>query len=180
MSKKWSKWLKSEATWANIRASEARLVVYVTFYFPWNIIKIFISKCFPQSAISNNSIIHVVFMTMYMDVLKEHIFIYRWNIHVFHIFAHTFFNHVPHHVIGNLLHIEKMFQFSAVVIRDIQYDLFSYFKCTKNSTHYKTMVPGLWSPAGGPCKSEDITGQGLMKWRTVFKHVCKTWSYAYK
>ena len=39
MSKKWSKWIKNEATWATIWASEARLAVYVTFYFIRNILK---------------------------------------------------------------------------------------------------------------------------------------------
>ena len=39
MSKKWSKWIKSGANWARIRASNARLAVYVTFYFPRNMIK---------------------------------------------------------------------------------------------------------------------------------------------
>ena len=42
---KWAKWAKMEqvykkwTTWARIRASEARLAVYVTFYFPRNIKK---------------------------------------------------------------------------------------------------------------------------------------------
>ena len=38
MSKKWSKWTKSRATWARIRTSEAGLAVYVTFYFPRKLI----------------------------------------------------------------------------------------------------------------------------------------------
>ena len=37
-----SKWIKCGATWARIRASEAHLAVYVTFYFPRNIMK---NKC---------------------------------------------------------------------------------------------------------------------------------------
>ena len=42
-----------------------------------------------------------------------------------------------------------------------QYDEFLFFNCSKNSTHLKIMVPGLRGPAGGPCKSGDITGWGL-------------------
>ena len=60
-----------------------------------------------------------------------------------------------------MLQIEQMFQFRAVVICDNQYDEFLIFNYIKNSTHYKVMVPGLRGPAGGPCKSEDITGWGL-------------------
>ena len=73
--------------WGNMskdQASEARLAVYIIFYFPRNIIKntciIFFS---PQSGVLNKSIKHVVFITMCMDVAKEHIFIYRWNIFFF-------------------------------------------------------------------------------------------------
>ena len=50
----------------------------------------------PQSGISNKSIIHVVFITMCMNVAKESIFIYRWNIYFCYIFAHIFLDHVPH------------------------------------------------------------------------------------
>ena len=50
----------------------------------------------PQSGISNKSIIHVVFITMCMNVAKVHIFIYRWNIYICYIFAHIFLDHVPH------------------------------------------------------------------------------------
>ena len=55
----------------------------------------------------------------------------------------------------------KILQFSAVVICNNQYDEFLFFNCSKNSTHLKIMVPGLRGPAGGPCKSGDITGWGL-------------------
>ena len=48
-----------------------------------------------QSGISNKSIIHVVFITMCMNVAKESIFIYRWNIYFWYIFAHIFLDHVP-------------------------------------------------------------------------------------
>ena len=50
----------------------------------------------PQSGISNKSIIHIVFITMCMNVAKEPIFIYRWNIYFCYIFAHIFLDHVPH------------------------------------------------------------------------------------
>ena len=50
----------------------------------------------PQSRISNKSIIHVVFITICMNVAKEPIFIYRWNIYFCYIFAHIFLDHVPH------------------------------------------------------------------------------------
>ena len=50
----------------------------------------------PQSVIPNKSIIHVVCITMCMNVAKEPIFIYRWNIYFCYIFAHIFFDHVPH------------------------------------------------------------------------------------
>ena len=53
---------------------------------------------------------------------------------------------------------EQILQFSAVVICVNQYDEFLFFNCTKNSAHSKIMVPGLGGPAGGPCKSGDITG----------------------
>ena len=110
----------------------------------------------PQSGISNKSIIHVVFITMCMNVAKESIFIYRWNIYFCYIFAHIFLDHVPHMTINN-----KILQFSAVVTCVNQYDEFLFFNCSKNSTHLKIMVPGLRGPAGGPCKSGDITGWGL-------------------
>ena len=99
ISKKCSKWIKSGATWARIRASEARLAVYVTFHFPRNIIKNTCIKVFlPQSGILNESIINVVFMTMCINVAKEPIFSYRWNIYMyfFYILAHIFLNNVPH------------------------------------------------------------------------------------
>ena len=57
--------------------------------------------------------------------------------------------------------INQILQFSSVVICNNQYDEFLFFNCTKNSTHLKIMVPGLRGPAGGPCKSGDITGWGL-------------------
>ena len=50
----------------------------------------------PQSGISNKSIIHVAFITMCINVAKQPIFIYRWNIYFCCIFAHIFLDHVPH------------------------------------------------------------------------------------
>ena len=50
-----------------------------------------------------------------------------------------------------LLQIEQFVKFSAVVICDIQDDVFLFFNCTKNTTHLKIIVPGLRGPAGGPC-----------------------------
>ena len=97
MSKRWSKWIKSGAAWARIRASEARLAVYVTFYFPRNIIKKIMYQTFlPQSGILNKSIIHIDFITVCMNVAKKPIFIYRWNIIFFYIFTHIFLIHIPH------------------------------------------------------------------------------------
>ena len=161
-SKKWSKWIKSGATWARIRASEAPLAVYVTFYFPRNIMKNTCIKVFlPQSGILNKSIIHIVFMTMCTDVAKEAIFIYRWNCIFFNIFTHIFLDHVPHKTQNACYKLNKfcnLVQLWYVIISMMS--LYS-LNCTKNSTHLKIMVPGLRGPAGGPCKSEDITGWGL-------------------
>ena len=39
--------------------------------------KIHVSKFSLQSGVSNKSIMHVVFMTMCMNLSKQHIFIYR-------------------------------------------------------------------------------------------------------
>ena len=50
----------------------------------------------PWSGMSNKSIIHVVFITMCMNVAKESIFIYRSNIYFCYIFARIFLDHVPH------------------------------------------------------------------------------------
>ena len=38
----------------------------------------------PQSGILNKSIIQVVFINVCMNVAKEPIFFYRWNIHFLH------------------------------------------------------------------------------------------------
>ena len=65
---------------------------------------------------------------------------------------------------GYFLHIEQMFQFSAVVICDNPYDEFLFFNCAKISTHYRMMVPVVRGPAGGPCRFEDITGWGLTRY----------------
>ena len=102
--------------------------------------------------VSGPSTIHVVFMTMCMNVAKEHIFIYSWNIY-FLAFSSIDFWYLPQ--------IEQMFQFNSVVIYDNQCVELLFFYCTKNQTHYKILVPGLRAPTGGPCKSEDITGWGL-------------------
>ena len=56
----------------------------------------FMKVFLPQSGISNKSIIHVFFITVCMNVAKEPIFIYGWNIYFCYIFAHTFLDHVPH------------------------------------------------------------------------------------
>ena len=45
----------------------------------------------PQSGIFNKSILQVVFITMYMNVAKENIFIYRWNIYFFFTFSPIYF-----------------------------------------------------------------------------------------
>ena len=79
---------------------------------------------------------------MCMNVAKDPISIYRWNMYIF------------------FLHF-------AVVIWDNQYDEFLFFNCTKNSPHLKIMVLGLRGPAGGPCKSEDITGWGLKDMQSI-------------
>ena len=164
MSKRWSKWIKSGAAWARIRASEARLAVYVTFYFPRNIIKKIMYQTFlPQSGILNKSIIHIDFITVCMNVAKEPIFIYRWNI-IFFLHFHPYISYsYSSHGTRYLLKIEQILQFSAVVTCVNQHDEFLFFNCTKNSAHLKIMVPGLRGPAGGPCKSGDITGWGLKR-----------------
>ena len=163
MNKKWSKWTESGATWARIRALEARLAVYVTFYFPGNIIKNTCIKFFiPQSGILNKSAIRVVLITMCMNVAREPIFIYRWNVYFFILspiyFLIMFFTW--HKIFAK----KNILQFNAVVVGDNQYDEFLLFNCTQNSTHLKIMDPGLRGPVGGPCKSEDITGWGLTLW----------------
>ena len=96
-----------------------------------------------------------------MNVAKEPIFIYRWNIFFFYIFTHIFLNHVHHMTQDTCKIIEQVLQFCAVVICVNQYDEFLFFNCTKNSAHLKIMVPGLQGPAGSSCKSGDITGWGL-------------------
>ena len=50
----------------------------------------------PQSGISNKSIIHIVFIIMCINVAKEPVFIYCWNIYFCYIFAHIFLNQVLH------------------------------------------------------------------------------------
>ena len=73
------------------------LVGLCNILFPKKYNKKYMYQSFlPQSGISNKSIIHVVFITMCMNVAKEDIFIYRWNIHFCYIFAHIFLDHVPH------------------------------------------------------------------------------------
>ena len=131
--------------------------------------KMYISNFLPQSGILNKSIIHIVFITMCMNVAKEPIFIYRWNIYFFNIFAniHVFINHVPHMTQDTCLKIKQILQFSAVVICDNQYDESLFFNWTKNSAHLKIMAPGLRGPAGGPCNSGDITGWGLKSQRII-------------
>ena len=84
----------------------------------------------------------------------------------FNIFAHIFLNHVPHKTQNSCYKLNKfcnLMQLWHVIISMMS---FYFFNCTKNSTHLKIMVPGLRGPAGGPCKSEDITGWGLknMSW----------------
>ena len=82
MSKKWNKWIKVGATWARIRASEARLTVCVTCYFSRNIIKYTCFKVFFTTKWDIKKwILYVVFVTMCMNAAKEPIFIYRWYIY---------------------------------------------------------------------------------------------------
>ena len=58
--------------------------------------KIMYQTFLPQSGILNKSIIHIDFITVCMNVAKEPIFIYRWNIIFFYIFNHIFLIHIPH------------------------------------------------------------------------------------
>ena len=58
--------------------------------------KIMYQTFLPQSGILNKSIIHIDFITVCMNVAKEPIFIYRWNIIFFYIFTHIFLIHIPH------------------------------------------------------------------------------------
>ena len=105
----------------------------------------------PQCEILSKSIIHVVFMTMCMNVAKEPIFICRWNIYFF-TFSPIYFL-IMFLIWDKILATNwKILQFSAVVICDNQCDEFLFCNCTKTSTHLKIMVPGLRGPAGGPCK----------------------------
>ena len=97
ISKKWSKWIKNEATWARIRALEARLAVYVTFYFIRNILKYTCIKVFlPHCGISNKSIMHVVFYDYVHECSKRAYFHLSLKFIFFYIFVHISLNHVPH------------------------------------------------------------------------------------
>ena len=78
-----------------------------------------------QSGISNKSIIHVVFITMCMNVAKEPIFIYRWNIYFWLHFCSYISWSCSSHDTRYLLKINQFLQFSAVVICNSQYDEFS-------------------------------------------------------
>ena len=98
-----------------------------------------VSKIFSQSGIWNKYIIHIVFMTMCMNVAKEPIF-FIVEIIFFYIFAHICFEHVPRMTQDSCYKLEKM-QLSAVVIYDNQFDEFLCFNCTKNST-LKNCGPG--------------------------------------
>ena len=92
---------------------------------------------------------------------RTHFHISLKYIYFFYIFAHTFLNHVLYMTWGTRYKLNKysnLVQLWYVIISMISFIFFYY---TKNSTHYKIMVPGLQGPAGGPCKSEDITGWGL-------------------
>ena len=65
--------------------------------FPMKYDKTYMFQSFlPRNGISNKSISYVVFITMCVNVAKEPIFIYRWNIYFCYIFAHIFLDHVPH------------------------------------------------------------------------------------
>ena len=77
---KLEQWMKSGTTRGRIWAYKAHLAVDVTFYFPRYETKKCMCQSFPhRMGYQHKPIIYVVFMTMCMNVAKEHIFIYRWN-----------------------------------------------------------------------------------------------------
>ena len=124
--------------------------------FPKKYNKKHVSKFFlPQSGILNKSIIHIVFMTMCMNVEKEPIFIYRWFSAIY--FLNMF--HTWHKILAtNWTNFCNLVQLWYVII-----SVMSFYSLTViNIQHTKKIVVlGLRDPAGGPCKSEDITGWGL-------------------
>ena len=76
-------------------------------------------------------------MSMCINLAKEYIFIYRWNIYIYIyivvIFVNGFFKSWPLHGIGYLRQIEQILQFSEAVICDNQYGEFLFFNYTKKS-----------------------------------------------
>ena len=118
----------------------------------------------PHSGILNKSIICVVFIAMCMNVAKEP-FHLSLKYTFFYIFAHIFLNHVPHMTQDICWKINKfcnLVQFWYVII-----SMMSFYSLT--ATHLKIMVPGIRGPVGGPCKSENITGWGLIAGQKVYQ-----------
>ena len=179
MSKRWSKWIKNGAAWARIRASEAHLAVYVTFYFPTNIVKNICIQSFFTTEWDIKYIHHTCsFYYCVHECNKRTYFHLSLKYMFFYIFTHIFL--YPHMTQDTCKKIEQILQFSAVVRCVNQYDEFLFFNCTKNSAHLKIMVPGLRGLAGSPYKSEDITGWGLTLWvcchRTLVYHEILQWA----
>ena len=113
----------------------------------------------PHSGMLNKSIIHIVVMTICMNVAKEPIFIYCWNIY-FCTFSPIYFLtmfHTWHKILAT-----NWTNFAVRCSWDVIISMMSFYSSTVLKTHLKVMVPGLRGPAGGPCKSEDITGWGLI------------------
>ena len=134
--KKWSKWIKSGVTWASFFTTEWDIKqIYHTHSFYYYMHECSKRTCFHLSL---KYIFFFTFSSIYFLIM-----FFTW---------HTILAKINKYIL----------QFSAVVICDNQYDAFLFFNCIKNSSHLKIMVPGLQGPAGGPCKSEDITGWGLM------------------
>ena len=122
MSKKWSKWIKSETTWASIRALEARLAVYVTFNFPIDIIKKYMYQSFsPQIGILNKSIKHVVFYDYVHGLSKRTYFHSSLKYIYIYLFTCSPINFLIMFLTWHkryLLQIEQILQFGAVLIYD--------------------------------------------------------------
>ena len=99
---KWAKMKQVNKKWTNmskvwIRASEARLAIYVTLYFPRNVIKNYMYQSFPIEY-DIKSIHHTCSFYDYVLQSNKRTYFHRWHTHIymyiytfFYIFAHGFF-----------------------------------------------------------------------------------------
>ena len=105
--KTWSKWIKSGATLARIRASEASLAVYATFYFPRKIIKNVCIKVFPTKE-DINYILHTCSFDDYVHECSKRTYFHLSLTYIFFlIFDHRFSNRVSHMAKGACYKLNK-------------------------------------------------------------------------